>query len=206
MTSTRIPYYEHRNDIKVGDVIAFDGKGNFSNIIKAATFSDISHVGMVINSDFELGARRNMLIESTTLSNGFAGVGITVLSKVIDEYDGEVWLYPLKEELDLNDKANMTNWLFRQKGKPYDTAQAIRAGIDLGFGKIDIVKNKEDFNKLFCSELVSEALERAGVISAVNASEQTPADVCDMDCFEKRILLKGESDGVREEQTPNEEG
>ena len=198
MTSNCIPYYEYRNDIKVGDVIAFDGKSNFSNIIKAATFSDVSHVGMVIESDFYLGARRNMLIESTTLSNGFNGVGITTLSQVIEGYDGNVWLYPLKEELDLNDKSNMVNWLLRQKGKPYDTKGAVKAGIDLGFGKFDLVKNKEDFNKLFCSELVSEALEQAGVISAVNASEQTPADVCSMDCFEKRILLKGDSDGIQE--------
>ena len=189
-----IPYYTHRNDIKVGDVIAFSGKANFSQLIKRATFSDISHVGIVINASFELGARRNMLIESTTLSNGFSGVGITVLSKVLDDYDGEAWVYPLKEELDLDAKAQMTNWLFRQKGKPYDMGQAIRAGIDIRVFGHDLLKNKEDFNKLFCSELVAEALERAGVIPAVNASEQTPADVCGYDCFEKRILLKGEKE------------
>ena len=78
----------------------------------------------------------------------------------------------------------MLYWLKDKHGKrtPYDTLQAIGAGID-----ILMPDNKEDFNKLFCSELVCRSLQLAGVVDAcLNPSEQTPADVIDYPCLLER--------------------
>ena len=41
----------------------------------------------------------------------------------------------------------------------------------------------EDFSKFFCSELVAAALEAAGAIPALNASEVTPKDLCAFSIF-----------------------
>lgn len=43
-------YQSVREKMKPGDVIAFSGKGNFSEIIKWATCSSVSHVGVILQS------------------------------------------------------------------------------------------------------------------------------------------------------------
>ena len=47
MTVQQISYKKARKLMQPGDVIAFGGKGHFSEIIKFATFSEVSHVGVI---------------------------------------------------------------------------------------------------------------------------------------------------------------
>ncbi len=63
------------------------------------------------------------------------------------------------------------------------------------FGSISY--NQEDFNSWFCSELIAEGLETAGVLSGVNASEVTPVDICQFNIFKKRyVQLKGKGRAI----------
>ena len=94
-----ILYEEARKQMKAGDVIAFSGKGDFSEIIKWATRSSVSHVGIILQSKLLIGDKIqdgmfNQIIESTTL-NGFSGVTISRLSDRLDTYDGEIWWLPI---------------------------------------------------------------------------------------------------------------
>jgi cell wall-associated NlpC family hydrolase len=50
MTKERMEYSEARSMMKPGDVIAFGGKGHFSELIKFATRADVSHVGVVLQT------------------------------------------------------------------------------------------------------------------------------------------------------------
>jgi cell wall-associated NlpC family hydrolase len=50
MPRQNMPYLDARNKMRPGDVIAFSGKGNFSEIIKWATRASVSHVGVVLQS------------------------------------------------------------------------------------------------------------------------------------------------------------
>ena len=50
MSVEQISYSDARKLMKPGDVIAFGGKGHFSEIIKFATFSDVSHVGVILQT------------------------------------------------------------------------------------------------------------------------------------------------------------
>ena len=192
-------YEQIRNKLKIGDVVAFSGKGRVSKIIKWKTNSKVSHVGMVYKMD-SLGIPRIQLIESTTLGNlpdikeGKArkGVQLQFLSQRLDTYDGEAWIYPLKDEIKSVWLTNMLVWLtdVHTKKIDYDSFQAIGAGLDL-FDMIPGIEMEPDFSSLFCSELVSKALKIAGVIcDEINTSEQTPADICDYSCFEKPIKIK----------------
>jgi len=45
-----VDYQNVRSKMKPGDVIAFGGKGHFSEIIKFATFSNASHVGVILQN------------------------------------------------------------------------------------------------------------------------------------------------------------
>ena len=80
--------------MKPGDVIAFGGKGQFSEFIKWATRSAVSHVGVIMQSKMVLDGSAepgyfNQIIESTSLK-GFSGVTISRLSDRVRRYDGEL--------------------------------------------------------------------------------------------------------------------
>ncbi len=50
MNAIQISYEEAREKMRPGDVIAFGGKGNTSDIIKFATLSNISHVAVILQT------------------------------------------------------------------------------------------------------------------------------------------------------------
>ena len=101
MSAQEITYVEARKLMKPGDVIAFGGKGHFSEIIKFATFSDVSHVGVILQTKIpedDTGRFFNQIIESASL-NGFNGVNISRFSDRVNTYEGEIWWLPLREKI-----------------------------------------------------------------------------------------------------------
>lgn len=186
MNAIQISYTEVRERMRPGDVIAFGGKGNISELIKFATLSDVSHVAVILQTKIlndDEDRFFNEIIESTTL-NGAAEVRTARLSDCLNIYEGEIWWLPLDERTRSRfDEKKFYNFLFRQVGKGYDMRQAVKAGVDLldrlpFSGGDSPTRNKEDFSKFFCSELVAAAFEEAGVTGSVNASEVTPVDLC----------------------------
>lgn len=201
-----ILYEEARKQMKAGDVIAFSGKGDFSEIIKWATRSNVSHVGVILQSKLLIGDKVqdgmfNQVIESTTL-NCFSGVIISRLSDRLDTYDGEIWWLPIKKDIDDKmDKKKFYDFLIHQQRKEYDLPQAIKSALD-ALDRVPIIgratHNQEDFSRFFCSELVAAALEVAGAIKDVNASEVTPIDLCTFALYEDDYYqLKGDHKEIR---------
>lgn len=204
MSAKQTTYQEARDLMQPGDVIAFGGKGHFSEIIKFATFSSVSHVGVILQTKIpedDTGRFFNQIIESTSL-NGFNGVNVSRFSDRLNTYDGELWWLPLKKQIRQKsfNRAEFFNFLFNQAKdrKPYDIPQAIKSAVDaldkLPLGMHGPAYNQEDFSKFFCSELVSAGLEVAGAVDSVNASEVTPIDLCRWNIYEDSYYqLKGES-------------
>lgn len=197
-------YSEVRSQMKPGDVIAFAGKDNFSDIIKWATRSNVSHVGVVFETKviFEDTPQPGIIVdvmESTTLyvdpttGRRKTGVQRNRLSDRINYHNGQIWWLPLsdqsRQKLDLN---KFTDFLLHNDKREYDMPQAILSGIDT-LDKLGMTKNTEDFAKFFCSELVAAALEASGVIGNINASEVTPIDLCCFSLFaDDYYLLTGD--------------
>lgn len=198
MTAKAISYDDARKLMKPGDVIAFGGKGHFSEIIKFATFSDVSHVGVILQTRIPEDDRFfNQIIESTSL-NGFNGVNISRFSDRLNTYEGEIWWLPLRKKIRANsfNQKNFFDFLFNQakERKPYDMPQAIKSSLDALDGVNGPGYNREDFSKFFCSELVAAGLEKAGAIGSVNASEVTPIDLCRWSIYEDDYYqLQGDS-------------
>lgn len=199
-------YKDARSQMKAGDVIAFSGKGNFSEIIKWATRASVSHVGVILQSNLLIAGESqpgmfNQIIESTSL-NGFSGVSISRLSDRLDTYEGEIWWLPLKKPIwEEMDKTKFYNFLIHQERKEYDMPQAVKSALD-ALDNIPVLgratKNIEDFSRFFCSELVAAGLESAGAIDHVNASEVTPIDLCSFALFEPDYYqLKGNRKEIR---------
>lgn len=180
---------EYRACMKTGDVIAFSGKGRLSEIIKWKTGSQYSHVGLVVATDMQEGFGQSVLItESTTLTNlpdattgeFIKGVQMQWLSQRLDAYDGQAWWGQVKRPLTQFSILNMTKWIRHKHAErtPYDSVQAIGAGLDFFDKMIPGVANEPDFSSLFCSEYVMRAWQIAGLVDeTVNPSEMTPADV-----------------------------
>ena len=166
MTLNSVSYQDVRSKMKAGDVIAFSGKGDFSEIIKLVTRSGVSHVGVILQSKLLIdndpqSGFLNQIIESTSL-NGFSGVSINRLSDRVDTYDGEMWWLPLRQDIyDAMDKKKYYDFLLHQEHKEYDAVQAVKSALDI-LDKIGITYNTEDFSKFFCSELVAASLEASG--------------------------------------------
>jgi hypothetical protein len=202
MSVKQIAYAEARKLMQPGDVIAFGGKGHFSEIIKFATFSSVSHVGVILQTKIPEDNRFfNQIIESTSL-NGFNGVNVSRFSDRLNTYEGELWWLPIRKKIREKsfDNKKFFDFLFNQakERKPYDMPQAIKSAVDtldsLPFGVHGPGYNKEDFSKFFCSELVSAGLEVAGAVGSVNSSEVTPIDLCRWNIYESSYYqLKGES-------------
>lgn len=197
--SSLLPEYEKvRPDMKTGDVIAFSGKGGFSDIIKWRFKKPFSHVGIVLSVNMGSGMGRSVLMIESTMGTNLPdamtkevvkGVQIHWLSKVLERYNGKAWWVPLKEPLGIEEERRMTSWLRETHNArvPYDLCQAIGAGINFWDA---LLENDPDFSKLFCSELVTRALQIAGrVDESVNPSETAPHEVLEFDCLNGQVLI-----------------
>jgi hypothetical protein len=193
-------YERYRSQIKTGDVIAFSGNEGFSKLIKWASGSMFSHVGIVLSTNLsgELG-HSVLIVESTvetsvrdaTNSEVIKGVQLHWLSKRILMYDGSVWWVPLKKPLPQDGLEKMQSWLRQTNNQrvPYDYVQVMGAGLDM-FERLGIT-NRTSLSTLFCSELVTKALQASGIVDlGLNPSEQTPNDVVNFPCFDAGLPLK----------------
>lgn len=199
MPPQKMDYQQARHLMQPGDVIAFGGSGLFSKIIKLATYSDVSHVGVILKTQI-MGAQSDQFFNQIIESTG-DGVSINRFSQTLAEYKGDVWWLPLSQELrsEQFDVNAFFNFLYRQAAidVSYDLTQALASAVDafekMPWANSDIGRNEEDFSKFFCSELVAAALEKAGAIDAINASEVTPIDLCRWNIYQgDYFLLKGD--------------
>jgi hypothetical protein len=198
MPMKSISYEEAQLRMRAGDVIAFGGSSHFSGMIKLAIRAEVSHIGVILEMQVEdgnAGKFFNYLIDATSRQ----GVTISRLDDRLNEYDGEVWWLPLRQQIrdERFDQQAFYEFLSKQEGKKYDKRQAAGSAIDvfdqLPFGFQGPGYNKEDFRRFFCSELVAAGLKFAKVAPMlINASEATPIDICRWNIYEPEYyLLKG---------------
>ncbi len=182
-------YNAIRKNLKTGDLVAFGGQTFISASIKTITNSNVSHVGMVlIVKTIEFGMPIVMIVESTTIGNGFAGVRISQLSTRVKSYTGDMWILPLEGSRNV---PGIETYLTSVLGTAYDYKQAIGSAIDFTFSP----DQQKDLDKLFCSELCNEVylqnlLNDAEVVP-LNSSEQTPIDVCRLPIYNEVLQVAG---------------
>lgn len=152
------------NKMKTGDSILFHGTGFwFSYIVEWATWSEFSHVGMVLRDPFYIDPKLKgvYMLESGEESFPDAvdhklcwGVQIVNLEKVFELYRGKIYHRPLKcknPEIHSDFDQILTDLWSRIKDLPYDDSpwDLIRAEFGLHYGDA----NRTD--TFFCSALQS---------------------------------------------------
>lgn len=186
-------YQQLEQHIRPGDIIAFGGNSMFSRWAKLTTRSVVTHLAIVLETKTPAGDGQkpvHQIIESTYYYGGNSGVMINRLCERIATYDGNIWWLPLSEQnrhtFELN-KADCIAFLRAQLHKPYDVWQLFGSTVDasdnLPFFRY-LSYNVEDFSQWFCSELIAAALRMGKLIEAINASECTPIDICQLAIYQ----------------------
>lgn len=186
-----------------GDIIAFDGASAISNVIKLATYSRWSHVGIIANiTRAQLLAGRPvgsiapkildawpkegrlLLIESTTLCDSpceitglpIRGVQAHEPESRVKAYEGSVYRLPISRDWEFSEsEANqVAMYLLSKIGTPYDGVQAAMAG---GVWLKRWFWNPEDWNRAFCSKLVCGLFKRLQRFPMQNCNLVSPAQV-----------------------------
>lgn len=175
-------YAQARNRLKTGDIVLFSGRGMVSWLIRRATRSDWSHVGMVI---FDEALDLAMLMESgggwkrdVYSGKKIFGVRFLQLSDVVRSYRGRVAVRSLLDiELTEFDMATIGDVRNELAGRPYE--RSIRELIGCA---VDIFTwaNHPNLKSLFCSELIAETYQRLGLLlrppAGWPANEYAPKD------------------------------
>jgi hypothetical protein len=199
-------YATVRERMQPGDIIAFSSNQGFSRLIKMATRSQVTHVGIVFQSKLYLYGEAqpgffNQVMESMSVNPTTAATIVNRLSDRVKFYDGEIWWLPLRRSVrDQMDLQEFYNFLLHQEHKTFDVVQAVKAAFDIPARfplTARLAKNVEDYSKLFCSELASAALEHSGAIGSINASEVTPIDLCMFSIYEPNYYqIKGKPKAI----------
>ena len=184
MTDKAPTYEKLRAALSTGDIVLFSGTSPISRIIRYATKSPWSHVGMVVRDEV---TDTVFVWESTTLSNvadverqAFVkGVQLTLLSERCAMYEGAVAVRRLLTSTGDSFSLTRTELLALAKirreftGRPYETdlaALARSASPSLS------AFNRQDLASLFCSEMIAEPYKAWSLLPAdVPSSRYTPA-------------------------------
>ncbi len=174
-------YQNIRSRLRTGDLVLFSGRSPFSYMIRLATMSKWSHVGMVVKlPEYDFLT----LFESTTsdcirdlgtqeIKNG---VQLVPLSERIELYSGDIAVRRIQGE-HYDEKAFVDAVMSvrkRLQNRPFDPdkLELLRAAYDGPFGT-----NTEDLSAIFCSELVVEVYKHLGLLDAdIPSNEYTPVD------------------------------
>ena len=182
-------YQQQRSLIRDGDVLAFRGKSFFSKLIRIRTLARVTHVGLA------LWVRDRLCVLE---AREWHGVRMFPLSRYLA--DGEEVEWHQLESRQVPDKSRravvesglshwgeryaspyqflrswgwLTKWVANRRGLPVDTNR----------------------NRLFCSELVAEALLAGGIMpraakaGTITPAKTSPGDVVEWTCLRNRGRL-----------------
>lgn len=168
---------------KTGDLILFSGQGGMSRLIKCATFSPWSHVGIVLripdSSRFKWegkGKNRENLYLFHSYNKEFEidvisgemkeGVQLNVLRDAIETYrknGGRAFLRTAPRSFeDSVPKKKFMDWMIYSSHKQYEKSYYNLASSQVDCCCLPCFRNTGDNSSYFCSELVRDALSRLG--------------------------------------------
>jgi hypothetical protein len=132
-------YEAVKDQMKTGDLLQWHSDSLIGWAIREKTGSNVNHSGLVIRlQEYEGLERRRFTHEALE-----HGIVMNLLSRRLEQFDGEAWWYPLKDEWNEKRQA-IGERALSFTGIPYDYP----AIIEQLFGDV-----KADSAQLFCSEM-----------------------------------------------------
>ena len=198
-------------EAKVGEIIAVNGKGWLSILIKFFS-TGISHVEILaVNPKSEQ-------IES--FSADAKGARFKPIKDVVIETAGDIYYLELRNEVrEKLDVVRFGETIIALDGVPYDMLHFIGVAIDdehidwlSMFKRVPgwliktlkgVFQNTETKNKIVCSGASAWGLKN-GLGLGINASEESPIDICRYNIYKKPYkILKGKDRGISKFNTVN---
>ncbi|NEO19600.1 MULTISPECIES: hypothetical protein [unclassified Moorena] len=187
---------------KPGDLITFSGLKIDAALIRYFTGSDYSHTAIVLDSDLEANGNGKVAIAESTSYTSLPdfrnqkckpGVQIHYLENWLNAYRnyGQAWWVPLAKPLSSEGIDKMQNWLWNlhERQVRYSCWKSIGAWLKVN--RYLVPSDSQNIQRIFCSELVTQALQIAGSIDeSVLACQQTPKEAVTFGCFEAPVLLE----------------
>lgn len=161
-------YREVADQIKTGDLLQWHTHGIFGTLIRWKTQSKVNHSGLAIClKEYEGLDRRRFTTEALN-----AGTVLNLLSRRLEQHQGEVWWYPLIDEW--NDRRQAIGERALQMiGIPYDFKS-------IAFQLFGHVSTND--KALFCSEYCAMAY---GILGTA----PTPAEMFNLGIFKKGVQI-----------------
>jgi len=184
---------------KVGEIFAVNGKGWVSYLIKLIS-RGVSHV--------EILALNPESGEIECFSADGKGARFKPMKDVVKDTDGDITYLELRDDVrEKFDEQKFGEVIISLDGVPYDFLHLIGVGIDdehINFFSIfsriptwiltmlkGVFHNEETLAKVVCSGASAWGLKK-GLGLNINASEQTPLDICRWNLYKPKVkLLKG---------------
>jgi hypothetical protein len=147
-------YTKEYCSLKTGDVLQWSSNNIIGRAIKLWTRGKFSHTGVVIRlPEIDSADKRRWTIEAVG-----KGVSLNYLSKRLEQFNGEVWAYPVKEQY-RGYALEATAWIVEHVGTPYDTP---------GLFANLVRKVSADAKMLYCSEAVFLGWKYAVALSGLS--------------------------------------
>lgn len=188
--------------IKPGDAIAFSGKGFNGKVIRWFTASLYSHIAIVMDTDRDCNTHSRIAIaeaSSDTRLPDFInekrkpGVQIHHLWNWINAYQdlGQAWWIPLEQPLSSSSVKKMQDWLWEIHDRQVSYSCWKSIGAWLKINRYLLYADSQYAARLFCSELVTKALQIAEAIDpAVRSYQQIPQEIISFPCFKAPIKIE----------------
>jgi hypothetical protein len=148
-------------NLKSGDIVLFSGRGLISWLIRIATQSKQSHVGIIYVENDNI-----LLFDSTSIVKP-SGVKLRPFDEVVKEYDGNVYYRRLDKPLTQLQLALFRKYIKDNLGKKYEESKTelILAAIGRKFN----IKVENPSGTVYCSELIRDLFKLWGFIEHMKA-------------------------------------
>lgn len=131
-------YNLHREQMKTGDLLLWRANSLLGAAIRMFSHADVNHASLVMQfQEYEGAEKRRFTTEA--LSHGIV---LNLLSKQLDQYDGQVWWYSI-DECEPEYRQYIGIKALEYIGVPYDYESLFKNA----FGTVSA-----DARRLFCSE------------------------------------------------------
>lgn len=154
--------------MKTGDLLLWRSNSLLGAAIRFFSHGSVNHAsGIICFPDYDGGYNRRWTTEALE-----HGTVLNYLSKRLEEYDGSVWWYPLKDE-----------WELKRNEIGRRALEMIGVGYDFGsLFKNAVAKVSADARRLFCSEYYFLSLGFEG-------KAPTPADLPELGIYKQEVQI-----------------
>jgi hypothetical protein len=167
-------YTEISKEIQTGDCVMWRSHRLLGRAIRIWS-PGYNHASLVLRLPEYEGRLRRYQLEALE-----HGIVLTLLSRSIEEYDGEVFWLPLREIPDQT-RRRIGEWAVAQVGTPYDY-ESLFAQM---FGRVSV-----DARRFFCSEFVFLAYRHVEIVPDGRAPK--PSDIPALGVFGEMVEITRE--------------